>query len=390
MELDPVLPVVVGITLIVFLISMALRMINQPHVVGYILAGVLIGPFGVNLIRNEQIVSSLGNLGIVLLLFFIGMRVSISHLFKHWRVAIFGTGAQIVMSLLLTIALGYWLDWPLSLKIMLGFVISISSTAEVLKMLEEWGELTTRVGRNVLGILLVEDIAIIPMLVALDFFGKQGVASGEIFLSLIGAVLLIHLVIWVMRSDRIELPFTKYFHHDRETQVLMALIICFGLAVVATMFGLSAALGAFIAGVIVAQAKQTQWVHQSLEPFRVVFVALFFIYVGVLIDLDFVLQNVVLIGSLVVLLMIFKTALNAGILRVLGDKWQGAVYGGALLSEVGEFSFLLGLVGWESGLIPYYGYQFILSIISISLLIGPLWIMLFKHVLGHYHLKRVS
>jgi len=382
MEIDPLLPVIVGITLIVFFMGYALRIMKQPYVVAYILTGIIIGPHALNLVKNGTVVQNLGSIGVMLLLFFVGMHISIPRLFKKWKVAIVGTLIQITITVLVMILLGAWLRWPLSLQILLGFVISLSSTAVVMKILEDWGEINTRVGQNVLGILLVQDVLIIPMIVIMEFFGKKSLESGEIFLTLIGGVLFLQLLVWLLRRDNVKLPFEGHLPDDKESQVMIALVLCFGLAVVAMLFGLSAALGAFIAGVVVSTAKQTRWVRNNLEPFRIVFVAVFFIYVGLLIDLSFVLSNIIFIFGLVLLILILNTGMNAAILHFLGDKLPGSVYGGALLSEIGEFSFLIGMVGWEAGIIPYEGYQIVISLIALTLLVSPLWIMLFKKLVG--------
>ncbi len=382
METDPVLSVVVGVTLIVFLIGFALKLLKQPYVVGYIIAGVLIGPHALNIVHNQEVVQNLGELGIVLLLFFIGMHVNIPHLFRKWRVAILGTTVQIAITVIAMLIVGAWMKWPLGTRVLVGFVISLSSTAVVMKILEGWGELNTRVGQNVLGVLLVQDVAIIPMIVVLEFFGKRTTETGEIFLTLIGGLIFLQLLVWVLKQEELRLPFSEHIPKDHEVQVMVALVLCFGLAVVATMFGLSAALGAFVAGIIVHHAKQTKWVQHTMEPFRVVFVAIFFIYVGLLIDIAFVAENIALILGLVFLILILNTFLNASILYLLGDKAPGAIYGGALLSEIGEFSFLIGLVGWQARIIPYDGYQIVIALIALTLLVSPLWILTFKKLVG--------
>ena len=180
-----------------------------------------------------------------------------------------------------------------------------------------------------------------------------------------------------------RLPFAKRLRADHELQVFSALLLCFGLALISGELGVSTALGAFVAGLVVSSAKETEWVQGSLEPFRVVFVAVFFVSVGMLIDLDYVRENLVLLALLVVAVVLLNTALNAAILRLLGSSWRRAAYAGALLSQVGEFSFILAALGHTASILPDDDYRMIVALIAISLLLSPAWIGICKVLLGH-------
>jgi len=140
------------------------------------------------------------------------------------------------------------------------------------------------------------------------------------------------------------------------------------------LFGLSTALGAFVAGMLVGAARETQWVHSSLEPFRVIFVALFFVSIGMLVYLIFIKDHWFQIGALVMAVIITNTFINAVIIRLLGDSWPDSLYSGALLSQIGEFSFVLAAVGMQSNLVSSYGYQLTVTVIALSLMISPAWI----------------
>jgi CPA2 family monovalent cation:H+ antiporter-2 len=140
------------------------------------------------------------------------------------------------------------------------------------------------------------------------------------------------------------------------------------------MLGLSAALGSFIAGMIVATARETEWFHHALEPLRVVFVALLFVSIGMLIDPGFVVKNVFQVVLLVVGVLLTNTFINAGILRALGDDWRTSLYSGAMLAQIGEFSFILISVGLQATLVSQYGYQMTIAVISLSLVLSPIWI----------------
>lgn len=164
MHVDPLLAVLVMIALAIFLLGIVLRALKQPHLIGYLLAGLIIGPAGLGILNDTVAITQFG---VMLLLFFIGMEISPLELAKEWRVAIIGTALQIAISLAAVMAMGYWLKWPIGRSILLGFVISLSSTAVVLKLLQETAELKTSVGQKVTGILLMQDLAIVPMLFVL-------------------------------------------------------------------------------------------------------------------------------------------------------------------------------------------------------------------------------
>ena len=382
MHLDPIMPTLVATLLAILAIGLLLRRIRLPHVVGYLITGIILGPHGLGLITDETVLSRLGAIGVVLLLFFIGMEVSPKRLLASWKVAIIGTLFQILVSIGCVWILGQWLDWPLARSILVGFVISLSSTAVVLKILQDWGELESKVGQDVLGVLLVQDLAIIPMLIIIGFMGGDAPTFGAIVLEIIGGTAILGLFVWLIVKETIHLPLGSWLKNDHEMQVFAAFIICFGLALFTGLMGLSTALGAFVAGMLVATARETQWVHHSLEPFRVVFVTLFFVSIGMLVDLRFLLEQWLLIVVLVVAVYLTNTLMNAVILRFLRDNWCASLYAGALLSQIGEFSFVLAAVGLQAGIITHYGYQVVIEVIAISLLLSPFWIMLFKKLLS--------
>lgn len=388
MHLDPIMPYLVGAILAVLMLGIFLRFIRQPYVIGYLIAGVLLGPHGLAMVEDEALLGRLGAIGVVLLLFFIGMEVSPRKLIDNWKVAVLGTLLQIVISVGFVWPLGMYLEWPIERIILMGFVISLSSTAVVLKLLQDWKEFDSKVGQNVLVILLAQDLAIIPMLMVLSSMGEAHTDTGNIWLQLVGSIVIAGIVIYIATKETIRLPLSKLLRNDHEIQIFAALFICLGLSLVTGLAGLSTALGAFVAGMIVGAAKETQWVHHSLESFRVVFVALFFVSIGMLVDLSFVTQHWAQIGALVLLVILTNTFINGTILRMLGENWRDSLYAGTMLSQIGEFSFVLAAVGIQANIISDYGYQMTVAIISISLLISPPWIMFVKWML--YRKKTIN
>ena len=383
MHVDAALGFLVAIVFAIVLVAIALRAIGQPQIVGYLLAGVAIGPSGLGLLTDADAISRVGSFGLIILLFFVGMDASPKRLMGRWHVAVAGVALQIAASVGVAFLVGVFYAWDWPRIALVAFVISLSSTAVVLKLLEDWRELDTQTGQNVLVILLAQDLALVPMLIGVTLMSGQGGDAATLTLQLAGAVLLVGLTAWVVRRERIHLPFAKYLRADHELQVFAALLLCFGLALASGVLRLSAMLGAFVAGIVVSAARETDWVHRSLEPFRVVFVAVFFVSVGMLIDLAFVAENLLEIAPLVAAIVGINTAINAAILKVLGSSMRRSLYGGALLSQIGEFSFVLVSVGVAAGVIAEPDYRFMISVIAISLLLSPPWITFWRYALGH-------
>ena len=374
MHLDPLLPPLVGTLVVILAIGLMLRTFRQPQLVGYILAGFAIGPHGLGWITDVVTAEHLGAIGVTLLLFFIGMEVSPRQIVRGWRIAVVGTLLQILVSLGLVWMVGYWLDWSMSRIVLLGFVISLSSTVVVLKLLQDHGELGSSAGQNVVLILLTQDLAVVPMLIVVSMLGGEFPSNYDLVKQVFGAVLVLGLAAFILSREQVHLPLPEYVRQDHELQVFAAMFACFGMAFLTGMLGLSSALGAFIGGMLIASARETDWVHHALEPLRVVFVALLFVSVGMLIDAAFVLQNWLLILSLVTAVLLSNTFINAGILRVLGNSWPTSLYSGALLAQIGEFSFVLASVGLQAGIITGFGHQLTVAVIAFSLVLSPPWI----------------
>jgi CPA2 family monovalent cation:H+ antiporter-2 len=307
------------------------------------------------------------------------MEISVPRLLGNWRVCIFGTFFQILVSVACVWVVGAWFDWPLERIVLLGFVISLSSTAVVVKILQDSGQLEDRVGQNVVGILLTQDLAFIPMLMIIGFLSGPGPRLGQLSLQVCGAAGILSLLIFLIRRPPVKLPLGRTLRNNHEMQVFSALILCLGISLVTALTGLSAALGAFVAGIVVAAARETRWVHESLQPFRVVFVALFFVSVGMLLDLHFLSDHWPEIALLVVVVLLANTLINMFVLRFLGSSWADSLYAGALLSQIGEFSFVLATVGYQAGIITRFGHQITLATIVLTLLLTSLWVSPVKH-----------
>ncbi len=377
---DPELSKFVLLSCIIISVGFILKVLKQPSIVSYIIVGVLVGPFGLEFITNEALISNLGSLGLVLLLFFIGMEIHLPDLIASWKVSVIGTLMQILISILGIWLLSFYFGWDLKQVIVLGFVISISSTAVIVKLLQERDELQSVTGQNVLGILLAQDVLIVPMFIIIGYLQGEVPETKVVIKQLIGGAIIVSIFIFLFRSKRPRIPFEKYIIRDYELQVFVAFSFCFGFSLFTAYFGLSSALGAFVGGLFLSCVRSTKWVHDSLNAFKVMFVALFFVSVGLLIDLEFLVTNLGIIGLLVLLVFIANNAINTVILKLFGYSWKQSFYAGALLSQIGEFSFILGSTAFYAGIIEAYIYQLIISTIAISLLLSPFWISFSQRV----------
>ena len=377
-QVDPVLIVLVALSVGIILLSIIFKLIKQPYIIAYILAGIFMGPYGLEIITDELVISQLGSFGLMLLLFFIGMEISLPELVARWKIPVLGTLIQILISIGLVWIVGYLFDWRFNQIIVLGFVISLSSSAIVISFLQDRGLIHSGLGQNIIGILLVQDILVVPMLLTFHYLSGATFSTAEIVKQIIGGLLILIIIIWLLKKKEIRLPFGKYIRKDHEIQVFIAFAFCFGFSIFTAFFGLSSALGAFLAGIIVSKAKETHWVHNSLHAFRIVFVALFFVSIGMLIDLDFLWQNIGVVSLMVFLAFITNNFVNAIISRFLKMSWSDSLYTGAILAQVGEFSFILGSTAFSNLLISDYTYQTIISTISITLILSPIWIFIVR------------
>lgn len=377
-SLDPLLLTFVELSFITLSIGLILRYFKQPSVIAYIIAGVIIGPFGLKVISDGQLISRLGDFGVVLLLFFVGMEIPLKDLISKWKIAIIGTALQIFLSLGFIAILGYFINWSLGRIVLIGFVISLSSTAVVFKILESKNEFKSKMGRDIISILLVQDLAIIPMMIIISSLSGEQIELDVLGLQIVGFIASLLLIWWLYKKGNFKLPFFEKLKEDSELQVLSSLVICFGIASISGLFHISTALGAFIAGIFLSSAKEVEWVHHNLISFKVIFLALFFISIGLLIDLNFLFENWAIVFSVLFLVFFTNTLINAIIFKISGETWQKSFYGGSILSQVGEFSFILVAVGLSTGIIADFTYKLTILVIALSLLVSPFWISFFS------------
>jgi len=349
---------------------------KQPAIVGYILAGVILGPSALGLVENRDWVAMLAELGVLLLLFVIAMKMSLRAFRSIWKVALMAAAMQIAVATVITLAISRLIGWPFELAVLLGFVVSLSSTAVAIKMLEEIGELRSETGRLVVGILIGQDLAVVPMLLLLNGIAAEDGLNWTTIPGALAAIGLLAGLIWYLsRREKIRLPFATLAKRHREIVPLAALGCCLALAAISDFIGLTAAFGAFIAGLAIGSTQGRRQMIRATEPIQGVMAMVFFLSIGLLIDLSYIWENFATVVVLLVLVLLVKSAVNLFILRILGEPWPRAFLAGILLSQVGEFSFVIAGAGVAVATVGIEGHRLIVAVIALSLVVSPLWLM---------------
>jgi len=375
-EMNSVLFAIVGVLGCAFLFAYLLRMLKIPAAVAYIITGVAVGPSGIGFVHDEALLEHMGELGVIMLMFFVGMEVSLPRLIMQWRISVLGTFAQITLSVAIC-SLGSWLfGWSWQAGLLFGFIISMSSTAVVLTMLKDSDELTTPFGQHALGILLMQDLAIVPIMIVLGLLGGQDMTVHEVTIQLLGGVVLMALVIWLLRHPGWHIP--DAFKQTVDKRILMGLLLCFASAAMTASIGLSAPFGAFLAGMILNSSDQAKWVEEHLHSLYVVFVAIFFLSVGMLVDTQFIVDNILIVILVTLSVFLLNSGINILTLRFLGETWTMAMLTGALLSQIGELSFLLASLGLSLQILNHEAHQMAIVVIALSLILSPIWMLVVR------------
>lgn len=361
--------------------GMVARALKQPSVMGYIIAGALLGPSALGIVHDRENIQLLAEFGVLMLLYLIGMELSLRAIREVWKVALVATLCQIAAGLLVMLLLGFMANWEPSLIVLLGFVVALSSTAVAIKMMEEIGELRTRVGQITIGILVAQDLAVVPMMLIVGSFGNEGGFGLDAILKVVMSVgFLALLIIYLLRRQRLRLPFIHKLGEKGDLIPLAGLGLCFGGAALSGLLGLSAAYGAFLAGLIIGNSTSRRPMLEHTEPIQAVLLMMFFLSIGLLLDFAYIWENIWIVIFIVAFVAVFKTALNVVVLRLLGQPWSRALLSSALLAQLGEFSFILAAVGLSAGVILDADHRLIVAVTVISLMASPFWLIFSRRI----------
>lgn len=366
---------IAGVVAVATLLGLFFLWLRQPPLVGFIVAGVALGPTGFGLIANNDNVALLAEMGVVMLLFFIGMELSVKAFVLTLRQALTVMGGQLLAAMALSAGFGVLIGAGSSEIIILGFIIGISSTVVAMKMLEEMDVLRGEPGRVAVAVLIAQDIAVVPMLIFVVSLGHGPIDYAAIFFRILVAVgLLGGLLWWFGRHAKIRVPFAERVEDKIEMLALGALALCFSAAAVSGLAGLSPAYGAFLAGIVIGNSTLRSRIIPVIEPIQSVLVVVFFLSIGLLIDLAFIWTFLWQVLALSMLVVAVKTVLNIFLLRKTGSAPQTALIAGLSMAQIGEFSFVLSAAGFASGALGYDLFRLSIAVTAVTLLVSPLWV----------------
>lgn len=356
-------------------IVFVLGKLKIPSIVGFLIGGLLLGPSGLHVIQNPKQIETLAEIGVVLLMFAIGLEFSLKNLMTLKRL-VFGAGSlQAVLTIVLVGILSYiYLEQPLNRALFDGFLVSLSSTAIVLKMLLDRAEIHTSYGRSSVGMLIFQDLCVVPFMLFIPALAGHG---GDGFTIAWTAAKAVMIIAAVLLAAHWAVPFL--LHHvvssrSRELFVITILVLCVGTALLTSWFGLSLALGAFLAGVVISESDYSSQAVSDILPFKESFTGLFFISIGMLLNTEVFSDSLGAIAWTVLAILLLKVLTVSISAYAVGQSFSSGIQSGFYLSQIGEFSFVLAVAGVGHGLLDNRLYNIFLSASVITMIITPFMI----------------
>lgn len=365
---------------IVLLLGLALftlilfRQFKVPSIIGFLATGIIAGPHALGFVNNIHEVEQMAEIGVVLLLFTIGIEFSLKELLRIRHLVLWGGGIQVGLTIGLVAVVSLLIGFTPAQSVFFGFLVSLSSTAILMKLLMDAGEMDTPHGKAALGILIFQDLCVVPLMLFVPFLGGAG--SGIADIAIVSAKALVVVVI-AHFGARFAVPwiFSQVVRtRSRELFILTIIFIGFGTAWLTAEAGLSLALGAFIAGLAISESEYSQQVMGDIIPFRDAFLSLFFISVGMLLDPAFILSNPLVIIAIVAIIVAIKFIVAAGAALALKFPVRVALTSGLILAQVGEFAFVLSHSGMKYGLLTEKTYQVFLASSVATMALTPLYL----------------
>lgn len=347
------------------------RQLKLPSIIGFLCTGILAGPYALRLITDTHQVEQMAEIGVVLLLFTIGIEFSLKELLRIKNLVLWGGGLQVGVTIAALALLGLGLGFRWQQAVFFGFLVSLSSTAILMKLLMDAGEMDTPHGKTCLGILIFQDLCVVPLMLFTPFLGGEGNGLTGIVVVIAKALVVVvashfgarFAVPWIFN----QVVRTK----SRELFILTIIFIGFGTAFLTAQAGLSLALGAFIAGLAISESEYSHQVMGDIIPFRDAFISLFFISVGMLLDPTVVLRHPLVVLMIITAIVAIKWSVATGAALVLRFPPKPALISGLLLAQVGEFAFVLSHVGQKYGLLNPEQYQLFLAASVATMALTP-------------------
>ena len=346
--------------------------LKLPSILGLLITGMLAGPYGLGFISDLKEVDILEEIGIIFLLFIIGIEFSLKSLISIRKAVLIGGSIQVLVSALVFFLILWWFGLTVPQAIFTGFLFSFSSTAIVLKILQEKENIKSPHGKIAVGILIFQDLAVVPMILFTPFIAGQtqnvGVTAGWLILKII---LVIFVVLYGGRYLIPKVVDLVARTKSKELFIMTIMLICFAVAWATHTLGLSLALGAFFAGLIISESDYKHQAAGNILPFREIFISFFFVSVGMLLDITFVKNHLFIISILTLMVIISKVAIASMAARILKYPLRTSILVGLSLFQIGEFAFILSETGIENNLLTPENYQYFLSIALLTMGITP-------------------
>jgi monovalent cation:H+ antiporter-2, CPA2 family len=379
--------IILGLSIAIILLF---RRLKLPSILGFIIAGVLIGPHGLSLVQASHEVEIMAELGVIFLLFLIGVEFSLSSLAGIKRTVIIGGGLQVFSTVAVSMFASRLFDIPWNQAVFLGFLFALSSTAIVLKQLQEKGEINSPHGKVTVAVLIFQDIIVVPMMLFTPLLAGKGADAANLVLWLSIKVVLVVAVVFAL--SRYIVPWLLHQVTRTKSQelfILTIVVICLSTAWLTSAVGLSLALGAFFAGLIISESDYSHQAVGNILPLRELFISFFFVSIGMLLNFRFTLFHLHYIIPLAVAVMLVKFILANLSVLVLGYPIRTSFLTANSIFQVGEFSFLLSTVGVSTGLLSPDLYQYFLSISLITMALTPFAINSGEHLFDETIIPRL-
>ncbi len=349
--------------------------IRIPTIIGYLLTGIVAGPHLLAIIHAPHEIELMAEIGVVILLFTIGLEFSLNHLLKIRHIVFLGGFLQLMLTTLLTMVMAHYYDLNWMPALFIGFMTALSSTAVVMKILQDRSETTSNYGRTVLGILIFQDVILVPLMLFTPLLSSGEVDySGQLLQLGMKTLFIIGFVYvgnrWLMPRLLHLIAMTK----NQELFLMSVLLICLAVALMTSEMGMSLAFGAFLAGLMISESEYSHNAFGNLIPFRDTFTSFFFVSIGMLLDLQFVLDNLAVVILTVIAVIVIKMVMAGLTAFLLGHTFRGTVMVAVALSQVGEFSFILAKLGIDNNIIDNFVYQLFLGVAIITMSLSPFMI----------------
>ena len=356
--------------------------IKLPSIIGFLITGIIIGPFGLKLIDDTAGIQLMAEIGVAFLLFTIGIEIRLSRFLKYLSEILLTGGLQILCTFIVGVMVGLAMQLNLSQSVFLGFILAHSSSALILKILKDRKDEDSPQGRISIGVILFQDIMVVPMMLLIPFLAAgSGPEPLIIIWKLIKSILII---VVILATARYAIPFVLeqlVNMNMRDVLVIASVVITMGIAWITESLGLSLAIGAFLAGLALSDTDFTHQIISDITPFRDVFLSVFFVSFGMILNLDFLKANsgFILLASLVIILI--KFTIVFGLVWLLKYSLRIALLSGVLLSQIGEFSFVLASQGYKNQIISNHIYQTFISASVLTFIATPLLVSLVYYLL---------